>query len=133
MKRWLATAAMMLGLLGVMMAPAHADPTNAPNAQPLELACENGATLDVVVVPGRGNWTPALVTDSNQVIVPFSFDITVTNTDTDPDTVVVHEVTTKEPVGRVDTTTCQWSGNFEENGQHFEFVGIVEVLTRLLG
>jgi hypothetical protein len=43
----------------------------------LELTCENGATYDVVVVPGRGNWTPALVTDSNQVIVPFSFDITV--------------------------------------------------------
>jgi hypothetical protein len=131
MKRWLATAAMVIGLLGVLMAPAHADPTNAPNAQPLELTCENGATLDVVVVPGRGNWTPALVTDSNQVIVPFSFDITVTNADTGE--VVVHETTTKEPVNRVDTTTCQWSGTFEENGQTFEFVGIVEVLTRLLG
>jgi hypothetical protein len=37
MKRWLSTAAMVIGLLGVMMAPAHADPTNAPNAQPLVL------------------------------------------------------------------------------------------------
>jgi hypothetical protein len=131
MKRWLATAAMVLGLVGVLMAPAHADPTNAPNAQPLVLTCENGATLDVVVVPGRGNWTPALVTDSNQVIVPFSFDITVTNADTGE--VIVHEVTTKEAVNRVDTTTCQWSDTFEEGGQTFEFVGIVEVLTRLLG
>jgi hypothetical protein len=31
MKRLVATAAMVLGLLGVMMAPAHADPINAPN------------------------------------------------------------------------------------------------------
>jgi hypothetical protein len=131
MKRLVATAAMMVGLLGVMMAPAHADPINAPNAQPLELTCENGATYDVVVVPGRGNWTPALVTDSNQVIVPFSFDITVTNADTGE--VVFHETTTKEPVNRVDTTTCQWTETFEEDGQTFEFVGIVEVLTRLLG
>ena len=121
MKRLVATAAMMVGLLGVMMAPAHADPINAPNAQPLELTCENGATYDVVVVPGRGNWTPALVTDSN----------TLTNADTGE--VVFHETTTKEPVNRIDTTTCQWTETFEEDGQTFEFVGIVEVLTRLLG
>jgi hypothetical protein len=30
----------------------------------------------VVGVPGQGQWTPALVTDSNQVLVPTSFDIT---------------------------------------------------------
>jgi hypothetical protein len=131
MKRLVATAAMVLGLLGVLMAPAHADPINAPNAVPLELICENGATYDVVVVPGVGNWTPALVTDSNQVIVPLSFDLTATNADTGE--VVFRETTTKEAVNRVDTTTCQWTETFEEDGQTIEFVGVVEVLTRLLG
>jgi hypothetical protein len=53
-----------LGLLGVYMAPAHADPINAPNVEPLDLTCD-GTTYTVAVAPGVGLWTPALVTTSN--------------------------------------------------------------------
>jgi hypothetical protein len=75
MKRWVAIAAMLLGLLGVLAAPAYADPTNAPNSLTFEITCGD-TTYTVVGVPGGGQWTPALVTDSNQVLVPTSFDIT---------------------------------------------------------
>jgi hypothetical protein len=75
MKRWAATAAILLGLLGVLAAPAYADPTNAPNSLTFDITCGD-TTYTVVGVPGQGQWTPALVTDSNQVLVPTSFDIT---------------------------------------------------------
>ena len=78
MKRWAATAAMLLVLLGVSMAPAHADPTNAPNSITFPITC-GGTTYTVVGVPGQGQWTPALVTNSNQVLIPTSFDITFTD------------------------------------------------------
>src|SRR5215217_2222160 len=68
MKRWAATAAMLLALLGVAMAPAHADPTNVPNPFTFEITCGD-TTYSVVGVPGGGVWTPVLVTDSNQVLV----------------------------------------------------------------
>jgi hypothetical protein len=66
---------MLLGLLGVLAAPAYADPTNAPNSLTFDITCGD-TTYTVVGVPGGGQWTPALVTDSNQVLVPTSFDIT---------------------------------------------------------
>jgi hypothetical protein len=75
MKRWVAIAAILLGLLGVLAAPAYADPTNAPNSLAFDITCGD-TTYTVVGVPGQGQWTPALVTDSNQVLVPTSFDIT---------------------------------------------------------
>jgi hypothetical protein len=75
MKRWAATTAMLLALLGVAMAPAHADPTNVPNPFTFDITCGD-TTYTVVGVPGGGQWTPALVTDSNRVLVPTSFDIT---------------------------------------------------------
>ena len=75
MKRWAVIAAMLIGLLGVLAAPAYADPTNAPNSIQFEITCGD-ATYTVVGVPGGGQWTPALVTDSNQVLVPTAFDIT---------------------------------------------------------
>ena len=78
MKRWVTIAAIVLGLLGITMAPAHADPTNAPNTLTFPITC-GGTTYTVVGVPGQGQWTPALVTTSNVVLVPFSFDITFTD------------------------------------------------------
>ena len=78
MKRWAATVAILLGLLGVLAAPAYADPTNAPNSLSFEITCGD-TTFTVVGVPGQGQWTPALVTDSNQVLIPTSFDITFEN------------------------------------------------------
>jgi hypothetical protein len=130
MKRWVATAAMVLALLGVAMAPAHADPINAPFAEPFEITCEDGATYTVVVA-GRGLWPPALVTTSNQVLIPFSFDTTVTNVATGE--VVFEEEISREPADRVATTTCTFGDTFTEDGVTFEFVGVVEVLSQPLG
>jgi hypothetical protein len=124
MKRWAATAAMLLALLGVLAAPAYADPTNAPNIEPFPITCD-GVTY-TVVTPGQGNWTPALVTTSNQVLIPFSFEITVTNLTTGE--VVFQEQVSKEPAARTATTTCSFTQTFTEAGQTFQVVGVVEVL-----
>src|SRR5262245_22600161 len=56
-------------VLGASMAPAHADPINAPNIQPFPLTCDQ-TTYTAVVMPGQGGWTPALVTTSNGVCMP---------------------------------------------------------------
>jgi hypothetical protein len=50
MKRWVATAAMVLGLLGIYMAPAHADPTATIEVAPTATLNSAGVlTLTVVV------------------------------------------------------------------------------------
>ena len=115
MKRWMATAAMVLGLLGVAMAPAHADPTNTPNVQgPFPITCD-GTTYTVVVVPAQGGWPPALVTTSNQVLIPVSFEETLTNLTTGE--IVFQETRSKKPVERVATTTCTFQDTFTEDGE----------------
>jgi hypothetical protein len=121
MKRWAATAAMLLVLLGVLAAPAYADP---PNIEPFPITCD-GVTY-TVVTPGQGNWTPALVTTSNQVLIPFSFHITVTNVATGE--VVFEEEVSKAAASRAATTTCTFGETFTEGGQTFVFEGVVEVL-----
>jgi hypothetical protein len=126
MKRWVATAAMVLGLLGVLMAPAYADPTNAPNVEPLDITCD-GTTYTTVVVPGVGMWTPALVTTSNQVLIPFSLEFTLTNLATGE---TEQAAFSKEAANRVPTTTCTFSETFTEGGVTFEFSGVVEAMIR---
>jgi hypothetical protein len=121
MKRWVATAAMLLALLGVLAAPAYADP---PNIEPFPITCD-GVTY-TVVTPGQGNWTPALVTTSNQVLIPFSFHITVTNVATGE--VVLEEEVSKAAASHAATTTCTFGDTFTEGGQTFVFEGVVEVL-----
>jgi hypothetical protein len=129
MKRWVATAAMVIGLLGVLMAPAHADPINAPRVEPFPITCDG--TTYTVVVPGLGMWTPALVTTSNQVLIPLSFHITVTNVATGE--VVFEDEVSKAAASRVATTTCTFGETFTEDGVTFEFAGVVEVLSQPLG
>jgi hypothetical protein len=124
MKRWAATAAMLVALLGVLAAPAYADPTNAPNIEPFPITCD-GVTY-TVVTPGQGNWTPALVTTSNQVLIPFSFHITVTNVATGE--VVLEEEVSKAAASHAATMTCTFGETFTEGGQTFVFEGVVEVL-----
>ena len=121
MKRWVATAAMVLALLGVAMAPAHADPTNAPNAVTFPVTC-GGTTYTVVGVPGQGQWTPALVTDSNQVFIPFAFDATavdLTTGETFP-----FEVS-KEAGNHLATQSCSFDVTFDDL---FRVFGTVEVV-----
>jgi hypothetical protein len=130
MKRWVATAAMVLGLLGISMAPAYADPTNT---EPFLITCEDGATYTAVVVVESEHvmWPPALVTTSNQVLIPFSFEFTLTNLATGQ--IVSQESVSREPAERVATTTCTFGETFTEDGVTFEFVGVVEVLSQPLG
>ena len=120
MKRWAAIAAMLLGLLGVLAAPAYADPTNAPNSIQFEITCGD-TTYTVVGVPGGGQWTPALVTDSNQVLVPTSFDITFVDLTTgETDSVDV----SKEAGNHLATQSCSFDVTVDDL---FRIFGDVEV------
>ena len=126
MKRWAAIAAMLLALLGVAMAPAHADPTNAPNPFTFEITCGD-ATYTVVGVPGQGAWTPALVTDSNQVLIPTSFDITFTDLTTGE--TFSFEVS-KQAGSHLATMSCSFTVTTTdpETGDLVSIVGTVEVV-----
>ena len=129
MKRWVATAAMVLALLGISMAPAHADP---PNIEPFPITCDGTTYTAVVVVESeRVMWPPALVTTSNQVFIPFSFEFTLTNLTTGD--IVFQESVSREPAERVATTTCTFGETFTEDGVTFEFEGVVEVLSQPAG
>jgi hypothetical protein len=120
MKRWAATAAMLIGLLGVLAAPAYADPTNAPNSLQFEITCGD-TTYTVVGVPGGGQWTPALVTDSNQVLVPTAFDITFVDLTTgETDSVDV----SKEAGNHLATQSCSFDVTVDDL---FRIFGDVEV------
>jgi hypothetical protein len=125
MKRWAAIAAMLLGLLGVLVAPAYADPTNAPNSLQFEITCGN-TTYTVVGVPGQGQWTPALVTDSNQVLIPTSFDITFVDLTTG-ETFSVD--VSKEAGNHLATQSCSFdvTATDPETGEMFRIFGDVEV------
>jgi hypothetical protein len=121
MKRWVITATMVLGLLGVAAAPAYADPTNAPNALTFPIVC-GGTTYTVVGVPGQGQWTPALITDSNQVLIPFAFDITfvdLTTGETFP------AVVSKKAGNHLATQSCSFDATVEDL---FRIFGTVEVV-----
>src|SRR5215213_5753563 len=125
MKRWAAIAAMLLALLGVAMAPAYADPTNAPNPFTFEITCGD-TTYTVVGVPGRGAWTPALVTDSNQVLIPVSFDITFTDLTTGE----IFTVDVSKEAGNHLATQCCFFFNdaaTTETGHLVSIEGTVEV------
>ena len=125
MKRWVATAAVLLGLVGVLAAPAYADPTNAPNSLSFEITCGD-TTFTVVGVPGQGQWTPALVTDSNQVLIPTSFDITFTDLTTgETDSFAV----SKEAGNHLPTPSCSFevTDTDPETGHLVSIEGDVEV------
>ena len=121
MKRWAATAAMLLALLGVLAAPAYADPTNAPNIESFQIAC-GGTSYTVVAGPGRGTWSPALVTDSNQVLIPTSFDITFVDLTTG-ETFSVD--VSKEAGNHLATQSCSFDVTFDDL---FRVFGTVEVV-----
>ena len=120
MKRWAVIAAMLIGLLGVLAAPAYADPTNAPNSIQFEITCGD-TTYTVVGVPGGGQWTPALVTDSNQVLVPTAFDITFVDLTTgETESVDV----SKEAGNHLATQSCSFDVTVDDL---FRIFGDVEV------
>ena len=125
MKRWAVIAAMLIGLLGVAAAPAYADPTNAPYSLQFEITCGD-TTYTVVGVPGGGQWTPVLVTDSNQVLIPTSFDITFTDLTTgQTDSFAV----SKEAGNHLATQSCSFAltDTDPETGHLVSIEGDVEV------
>jgi hypothetical protein len=131
MKRWVVTAAMVLGLLGVYMAPAHADVTNNPNALPITVTC-GGTTYPAVVVQGEGSWTPALITTTNGVLVPSGFEFTVTDLATGQ--IVFQDAFTKEPAERnPTTTTCTYQADIIQDGTTFRVEGTIVVVSGPLG
>ena len=68
-----------LGLIAVMGSPASAAPTNAPNAELIDLSCTNGATYSIVA-NGNGAFTPGHILDgAGQTLVPVSFHFVGTN------------------------------------------------------
>jgi hypothetical protein len=125
MKRWAATTAMLLALLGVSMAPAHADPTNVPNPFTFEITCGD-TTYSVVGVPGGGNWPAVLVTDSNQVLVLTSSDVTFTDLTTG-ETFTLED--SKEAGNHLATQSCSFSltDTDPETGHLVRIEGTVEV------
>jgi len=122
---------MIVGVLGVSTAPTRADPVNAPSVQPFPITCA-GTTFTVVVVPGRASWTPALVTTSNAVLVPFSIELTITSLATGEST---NFAVSKHVADRTATTTCRFEQVFTnpQTGETHQVVGVLQVLSQPLG
>src|SRR5439155_23660215 len=80
MKPFLACIALVIGLVGAVATPAAADPPSSA-AFTVPVSCA-GTTYLVGFIPGHGEFTPALVATNNQVLVPFSFDLTFTDVTT---------------------------------------------------
>lgn len=75
MKRWLARTALVLGLLVSLATPAAADP---PSPVTIPVTCD-GTTYLIGFIPGRSDFTPTLVATGNEVLVPFTINLTFTD------------------------------------------------------
>jgi hypothetical protein len=68
-----------IGALGALTAaialavPAAADPVHNPFAEIMTLDCAHLGTVDVTVVQNNGQYSPGLVTDTHQVLIPYAF------------------------------------------------------------
>jgi len=68
-----------LGLLAVVASPASAAPSNARNAELVDLICANGATY-AIVANGDGNFSPGHILDAEgRNLIPVAFHFLVTN------------------------------------------------------
>jgi hypothetical protein len=78
-------------------------------------------------IPGRADFTPALVTTSNQVVVPFEFDLTFTDLTTgESDT----ETAQKGPGTNLNAVTCtiDFTSTDPETRHEFNIAGTVTAL-----
>jgi hypothetical protein len=125
MKRWLASSALTLGLVGAMATPAAADPPSSGNPQ-IPVTC-NGMTYTIAIIPGRGQFTPALFADSTQLLVPFAFDLTYTDVTTGDS---FHDTSVKGAGtnGNVVSCTIDVKLTDPETGHPFTIVGTVLAL-----
>jgi len=117
---------------------ASADPVNARDALPIQIACDNGQTY-TAVANGNGNFTPAHDLDSNAILVPVSFG-PITFTLTDPNGVIIDQET--DPAASKGSsasnpnasTSCSFSGGATApDGTTFSIVGTVTGMVTPLG
>jgi hypothetical protein len=122
MKRWLACTALALGLTGALTVPAAADPPSAEEF-PVPVTCD-GTTYLIGFIPGRSDFTPGLVTTSNQVIVPFTIDLTFTDVTTgESETFSVVKGSGTNP--NAVTCTIDFTSTDPETGHEFNIAGTV--------
>jgi hypothetical protein len=124
-----AAAAAILGL--ATWAPAHADPSNARDALPITIDCDNGQSY-TAVANGSGAWTPAHDLNSTAMLIPVSFG-EVTFTVYDPDGNIVDQEI-QPPMAKAGAsahnkhaaTNCSFSGGATfPDGSMFTIVGSV--------
>jgi len=123
----LTLALTIVGLMSVGMASAA--PTNAPNAETFELACDNGESY-TVVVNGNGPFSPGhIISGAGGNLIP----VTLIFEATDADGTVIFSESFAKP-GKMkgltgDLITCTFGGIFEENGETITFNGTVTGFT----
>jgi hypothetical protein len=120
----------MLGLAGGLAGPAAADPpSSAEFAVPI--TCD-GTTYLIGFLPGQGEFTPALVTTSTQVIVPIAFDLTFTDVTTGESE---HEFAMKGAGSNPHAVGCtiDFTSTDPESGHVFNIQGTATVLVTPVG
>lgn len=123
----LTLALTIVGLMSVGMASAA--PTNAPNAEIGELACDNGESY-TVVVNGNGTFTPGHIIEgdgNNLIPVAFTFEAT----DGDGNVLFSDSISKRGKMKGLagDLIVCTFGGVFEENGETLIFSGTVTGFT----
>jgi hypothetical protein len=129
MKRLLACIALMLGLGGTLATPAAADPPSSAEFT-VPITCD-GTTYIVGFIPGRGQFTPALVANGTQVVVPIAFDLTFT----DPTGESEQETAVKGPGSNPNAVACtiDFTSTDPETGDVFTIEGTATVLVTPVG
>jgi hypothetical protein len=125
MKRWLACTALAIGLTAALAVPAAADPPSSAEF-PVPITCDD-TTYVIGFIPGQADFTPALVTTSNQVVVPFEFDLTFTDLTTGESET---ETAQKGPGTNPNAVTCtiDFTSTDPETGHEFNIAGTVTAL-----
>jgi hypothetical protein len=125
MRKWLAPITVAFGLTVTLAAPAAADPPSAAEFT-LPVTCA-GQTYEIGFIPGRGAFTPALVVDGTQVLVPVAIDLTFTDETTgesETETAQKGQATNPNAV----TCTIDFTGTDPETGHEFTIEGTVLVV-----
>ena len=107
-------------MLAALAQGAAADPINAKNSLTFPATCDDGQTVQVVVI-GNGAFTPAHIVGSTAVFIPQAFDVTFEFTPTGGETVTETDTSSKPNV-HGDLVTCSFdvTQTFPEGGTiHF--------------
>jgi hypothetical protein len=85
-------------------APASADPTNSPQAITIVLSCTGEPTT--IVIPTLNGLTPRIVVEGNEVLIPVSISVTITDLVTDQ---VIFADSTQRAYGAQESATVECS------------------------